>query len=87
VPTDPAALAVTDLLGIDPWTCTTAGSLLLTVDPAVTDAVVAALEDRGTRAAAVGTVREGTGVRIDGARVTAPEADPSWAAWADLAGQ
>ena len=86
VPTDPAALAITEHLGIDPWTCTTAGSLLLSVDPAATETVVSALESRGTPAAAVGNVHEGSGVRIDGERVEPPDEDPSWAAWADLAG-
>ena len=85
VPTDPAALAVTDHLGIDPWACTTAGSLLLSVDPAATETVVSALTDRGTPAAAAGTVREGSGVYVDGERVQPPEEDPSWAAWAALA--
>ncbi len=84
VPTDPAALAVTDHLGIDPWVCTTAGSLLLSVDPAATETVVAALEGRGTAAAAAGSVREGSGVRIDGEPVAPPDEDPSWAAWAAL---
>ncbi len=84
VPTDPAALAVTDHLGIDPWACTTAGSLLLSVDPAATETVVSALESRGTPAAAAGTVREGSGVSVDGERVRPPEEDPSWAAWAAL---
>lgn len=86
VPTDPAALAVADHLGIDPWACTTAGSLLLAVDPAATETVVAALEDRGTAAAAVGRIREGEGVRIDGERVEPPDEDPSWDAWATLDG-
>ena len=84
VPTDPAALAVADHLGIDPWACTTAGSLLLAVDPAATETVVAALENRGTPAAAAGRVREGEGVRIDGNRVEPPDEDPSWDAWATL---
>ena len=84
VPTDPAALAVADHLGIDPWACTTAGSLLLSVDPAATETVVSALESRGTPAAAAGTVREGSGVYVDGERVRPPEEDPSWAAWAAL---
>lgn len=86
VPTDPAALAVTDHLGIDPWACTTAGSLLLSVDPAATETVVSALASRGTPAAAAGTVHEGAGVYVDGERVRPPEEDPSWAAWAALGG-
>jgi hydrogenase maturation factor len=84
VPTDPAALAVTDHLGIDPWACTTAGSLLLSVDSAATETVVSALASRGTPAAAAGTVREGSGVYVDGERVRPPAEDPSWAAWAAL---
>lgn len=85
VPTDPAALAVADALGVDPWACTTSGTLLLAVAPGAVDAVLDAFADRGTRAAAVGEVSAGSGVYLDGERVEPPAEDPSWAAFANLA--
>ncbi|MEZ3115134.1 AIR synthase-related protein [Halobaculum sp. MBLA0147] len=85
VPTDPAALAVADALDVDPWACTTSGTLLLAVAPDAVDAVLDAFADRGTRAAAVGEVSAGSGVYLDGERVEPPAEDPSWAAFANLA--
>lgn len=87
VPTDPAAIAVCDTLGIDPWACTTSGTLLLSVAPEWTDTVLDALRERGTRAAAIGEVSAGSGVFLDGERVAPPEEDPSWAAYDRLADQ
>lgn len=87
VPTDPAAIAVCDTLGIDPWACTTSGTLLLSVAPEWTDTVVDALRERGTRAAAIGDVSAGSGVFIDGEAVEPPGEDPSWVAYDRLADQ
>lgn len=87
VPTDPAATAVADALDVDPWACTTSGTLLLAVAPGAVDAVLDAFTDRGTRAAAVGEVSAGSGVYLDGERVGPPAEDPSWAAFATLAGE
>lgn len=79
VPIRPGVEAVCDAVDLDPWTVTSAGSLLLTVEPGRADGVVAALRERGTPAAVAGTVGEGSGVFLDDERVAAPEADPSWA--------
>lgn len=87
VPTDSAAIAVCDTLGIDPWACTTSGTLLLSVAPEWTDTVVDALRERGTRAAAIGDVSAGSGVFIDGEAVEPPREDPSWVAYDRLADQ
>ena len=77
--------AVCAAVDVDPWRATSCGTLLVTVEPDDAGAVVAALESRGTPAAVVGRVAEGEGVYVDGERVEPPEADPSWAAFADLA--
>ncbi|WP_435064784.1 AIR synthase-related protein [Halobaculum sp. EA56] len=87
VPTADAALATCEALDLDPWACTTSGTLLLAVDPAAVDRVVAALSDRGTAVGVAGTVREGTGVFVDGERVEPPAEDASWAAYERLSGR
>lgn len=74
-----------DFLGIDPWAATTGGTLVLAVDPDATDRVVSALESEGTPVGVAGTVREGSGVVVDGESVPHPDVDPSWAAYEELA--
>ena len=86
VPVRPGVMAVAEALGFDPWTATTSGSLLVAVDPAGTDDVLTALDDRGTPAAHVGAVTEGAGVYVDGDLVEPPAQDSSWAVYAALAG-
>ncbi|QLG61849.1 AIR synthase-related protein [Halorarum salinum] len=86
VPEDQAAVAACDALGLDPWACTTAGTLLVAVRPDGVEAVVDALESRGTAVGVAGSVREGDGVRVDGERVEPPAEDESWAAYAALSG-
>jgi hydrogenase maturation factor len=72
-------------VGVDPWAATSSGTLVIAVDPAGTDDVLAALTDQGTPAARVGRVRDGDGVYLDGERLPRPERDPSWAAFEALA--
>lgn len=84
VPVGPGVEAVCEAAGVDPWHVTACGSLLATVAPDDADAVVAALENRGTRAAVIGEVVEGAGVTVDGEPVTDPGADPSWDAYERL---
>ena len=84
VPEDPAAVAACEALGLDPWACTTAGTLLVAVRPGAVEAVVSALESRGTAVGVAGHVREGEGVLVDGERVHPPAEDESWAAYAAL---
>ncbi|WP_338741198.1 AIR synthase family protein [Haloplanus salilacus] len=84
VPIRPGVEETCAALGIDPWTATTSGSLVLAVDPAGTDAVIAALDDRGTAVERVGRVTEGEGAYVDGDRIEAPAVDASWAAYARL---
>lgn len=86
VPLAPGVEAVCEAAGVDPWLVTSCGTLLVTVVPNDADAVVAALESRGTPAAVVGRVAAGEGVYVDGERVEAPDADPSWGAAEALSG-
>ncbi|MEF8857160.1 MAG: AIR synthase-related protein, partial [Haloplanus sp.] len=84
VPTRPGVATTCEALGIDPWTATASGSLVVTVDSAGTDAVLAALEERGTAAARVGRVTDSEGVHVDGERIEAPAVDSAWAAYSRL---
>jgi hydrogenase maturation factor len=84
VPMRPGVEATCAALDIDPWTATASGSLVLTVDPAGTEAVLSALDDRGTPVARVGRVVEGDGVAVDGEEIEAPSVDSSWAAYSRL---
>ncbi|PSQ05401.1 hydrogenase expression protein [Halobacteriales archaeon QS_6_71_20] len=87
VPRDDAALATCAALDVDPWACTTSGTLLLAVDPAAVDRVVGALEARDTPVGVAGEVRDGSGVFVDGERVAPPAEDASWAAYERLSGR
>jgi hydrogenase expression/formation protein HypE len=80
VPVRDGVAAVCGAIDVDPWHVSSAGTLLIAVDPADADAVVSALERRDTPAAAVGRVESGTGVYADGERIRPPDRDPSWAA-------
>lgn len=84
VPVAPGVEAVCDALGIDSWRATTSGTLIAAVAPEDAGAVVDALDARGTRAAVVGEVREGSGVVVDGEETAPPEGDASWPVYADL---
>ena len=87
VPTDGAALATCAALDLDPWACTTSGTLLLAVAPAAVDAVVDALDRRGTPVGVAGEVRAGAGVAVDGESVEPPAEDASWRAYERLSGE
>ena len=71
-------------LGMDPWRATTSGTLVIAVDPESTDAVLAALEDRGTPVAVAGRVEAGSGVELDGRDPGTPTGDASWAVYERL---
>ena len=85
VPVAEGVLEVCEAIEVDPWHVTSSGTLLVAVAADDAGAVVDALAARGTLAAVVGTVSEGEGVYLDGDRATPPAADPSWAAFAELA--
>ncbi|SHH22964.1 AIR synthase family protein [Halobaculum gomorrense] len=84
VPSNPAAVETCEALDLDPWACTTSGTLLLAVDPAAVDRVVDALAARDTPVGVAGEVRDGSGVVVNGERVEAPAEDASWAAYERL---
>lgn len=86
VPLQPGVRAVCDAVDVDPWTVTSAGTLLLTVEPAAADAVVEAVSKRGTPTAVVGEVTAGEGVLFGGEPVRPPAADPSWDVFDRLGG-
>ncbi|WP_306053405.1 AIR synthase family protein [Natronococcus wangiae] len=86
VPMRPGVAEVCDSLEIDPWAATSCGSLAIAVDPDGVDAVRGALEARGTVVADIGRVESGEGVVVDGERLEHPRVDPSWDAYAELAG-
>jgi hydrogenase maturation factor len=69
---------------MDPWRATTSGTLLIAVDPDDTDAVLGALEARGTPVGVAGRVEAGSGVTVDGTDIAAPDGDSSWAVYERL---
>jgi len=86
VPVGDGVTALCEAIDVEPWHVSSAGTLVVTAAPGDAGAVVDALERNGTRAAVVGAVVEGAGVTVDGEVVEPPDADPSWAAFARLAG-
>jgi len=91
VPTRPGVTEVCAALDMDPWTATTAGTLLAAVDPADAEAVVDALRGRGTPAAVVGEVEAAesgeASVLLDGEATTPPAGDASWPVYRRLSGR
>jgi hydrogenase maturation factor len=86
VPVQPGVQAACEALGMDPWRATDAGSLLITADPAVTDDILTALDERDTPAAVIGQVEQGSGVSVDGEQTTPPAQDAAWPVYERLAG-
>ena len=78
VPFQPAVRQLCEAVSMDPWRATTAGTLLLAVPPADVDAVVKALEERGTPVGVAGRVEPGSGVVFDGEETAPPDGDASW---------
>ncbi len=85
VPIAPGVEATCAALGIDPWTATSSGTLIVTASPDASEAVVDRLAVRGTTAAIVGEVTADSGVQIDGSQTEPPESDSSWAVYESLA--
>jgi hydrogenase expression/formation protein HypE len=78
VPMRPGVEAVSEAVSMDPWRASTAGTLIIAVDPADTGSVLSALEARGTPVGVVGSVESGSGVVVDQATTAPPEADSGW---------
>ncbi|MEF8801717.1 MAG: AIR synthase family protein [Halolamina sp.] len=87
IPIRPGVEPVCDALGVDPWAVTTAGTLVIAVAPEDSETVITALEARGTPVGVAGDVADGSGVSFRGEEWTDPPRDPSWDAYADLAGE
>jgi len=79
IPLAPGVAAVCEAVDVDPWTVTSAGTLLVTVQSGGGAAIAEAIRTRGTPAAMVGTVTDSNGVFVDGDRLSAPDSDPAWA--------
>jgi hydrogenase expression/formation protein HypE len=81
VPMAPGVEAVCDAVDVDPWTVSSAGTLLITVESGDGRAVAEAVRRRGTAAAVVGSVTDGSGVAVDGEAIEPPDSDPTWEAF------
>lgn len=84
-PLRPGVEAVCRYLEVDPWQVTSSGTLVITAPSDESKGIVDALEERETAAAVVGRVAAGSGVTLDGERVSHPRVDPSWAVYAEYA--
>lgn len=85
VPVQPGVIEACDFFGLDPWTASSEGTLVVTCPPDAAEAVLDALDDAGVPAADVGAVTKGSGVTIDGDATEEPDADPLWPAMAAFA--
>lgn len=73
-----------DYLGIDPWTCSSEGTVVLSVREGGVDTVLDALAAEGIPAAEVGQVESGSGVEVAGEALPEPTTDPLWPAYERL---
>lgn len=78
IPVRPVVQEISSALEFDPWLATSAGSLLICVDPADTDAVLTTLEDANIPIGVAGTVTDKEEVVIDGTAISPPSVDSSW---------
>ncbi|MFB6095594.1 MAG: AIR synthase family protein [Halodesulfurarchaeum sp.] len=81
IPVGQGVMEICEYFDIDPWIASSEGTVILTVEEQGIEPVLAALDEQGIRAAAVGTVREGSGVEIDGELTDPPDQDPFWPAY------
>ena len=78
VPVRPGVRETCEALGMDPWRASSAGTLVVAVDPADTDRVRTALAEGGTAVGVAGRVEAGSGVVLDGEETDPPEGDAAW---------
>jgi hydrogenase maturation factor len=83
VPRLPGVAATCEALGMNLWRATTSGTLVIAVDPEDTAAVLEAVRERGTAAAAIGSVTEGSGLAFEG-EPPAEDGEGSWAVYERL---
>jgi hydrogenase expression/formation protein HypE len=84
IPVRPGVHTAAKALGLDPWRATSSGTLVIAVDPEDTDAVLDALDARGTPAGVAGRVEAGDGVVVDGRATDPPAGDASWPIYEQL---
>jgi hydrogenase maturation factor len=87
VPIAPGVEAACEYFDINPWIAISEGTLLLTVAPEGSEAVLDALDGEGIPAADAGAVTEGSGLTIDGEERAHPEQDPFWGTFAAFMGK
>ncbi len=85
IPLLPGVEKTCTALEMDPLRAGTGGTLVLTVASDSVDAIVDALDSRGTPVGVAGQVSEGEGVLLNGKRQTPPEGDSSWPVYDRLA--
>lgn len=78
IPILPGVLETCEFFGMDPWSASSSGTLVITVAPGGADDVLAALDDADVPAAVVGEVGDGQGVYVDGEPIEYPDEDPFW---------
>jgi len=78
IPLQPGVREVSDALDMDPWRATTAGTLVVAVDPEYCEEALRALDAIGTSVGVAGHATEGSGVVVDGEETTPPSGDSSW---------
>ncbi|WP_232687097.1 AIR synthase family protein [Halobacterium zhouii] len=88
VPVGDGVREVCDYFGIDPWTASSEGTVVMAVDPDAVAGVLDALAGEGVRAADVGAVEERrdagsalAAVTVDGDPLPEPDSDPLWGAY------
>ncbi|MEM4047648.1 MAG: AIR synthase family protein [Metallosphaera sp.] len=79
---NPAVNEVTKLVGIDPFTSISEGTMIILTDK---QEVKSELERNGIEAEVVGVVEEGEGVLLGNKRIEKPVEDPFWRAFFELA--
>lgn len=78
VPIRPGVEATCETLDMDPWRASSAGTLLVAVDPDDAERVRTALEERNTAVGVAGRIEDGSGVTLDGEATDPPEGDSGW---------
>ncbi|MFB6267556.1 MAG: AIR synthase family protein [Halodesulfurarchaeum sp.] len=81
IPVGAGVNEICEYVDVDPWTASSEGTVILTVEESGVGEVLDALEKAGIRSAAIGSVGTGTGVTIDGEQTEPPEQDPFWPAY------
>ncbi|WP_254536877.1 AIR synthase family protein [Halomarina litorea] len=87
IPVLPGVREACAFFDVDPWASISEGTLLATVPADRVDSVLAALDEEGIPAAAVGEVVEGSGIEVSGEDVDHPGVDPFWGTFEEYMGK